>query len=324
MTDKVAAIAIGRNEGDRFKRCLTSLTGKVDPIIYVDSGSTDGSVAAARAAGAHVVDLKIGADESFTAARARNAGLLALKEISPDGRFVQFLDGDCELQDGWIDTALSALCADPGLAAVCGRRREKFPEASVWNRMIDEEWATPIGTAIACGGDAMMRREALDDVDGYDASLIAGEEPEMCYRMRHHAKAWRIERLDAEMTLHDADLHSIAKVWKRAERAGHAYAESAALHGHEPEGFRVAETRRAMLWGGVFLALLAAILVFWPWGLLGLGLLPLQVLRLTLSKGMPLDRAAYLTFGKLPEAIGVFSFWWGRLRGRRRGNIFYK
>lgn len=318
----VPAIVIGKNEGDRFLACLASLKGKVDPIIYVDSGSTDGSVEAARAAGAHVVTLDMSVP--FTAARARNAGLAALAEIDPDGAFVQFLDGDCELREGWIATGLAALEADPELAVVCGRRREKFPKATVWNQLIDYEWDTPVGAALACGGDALMRRAALDDVGGYDGNKIAGEEPEMCYRMRHHPKAWKIARLEAEMTLHDAALHRIGQVWKRAERAGYAYAENAAMHGAGPERFKVRETRRALIWGGLVVATLLLLVLVPPLGLLFLLIWPLQVARLRFQKGYPWDRAMFFTASKLAEAKGVLSFHWHRLNGTRRGLIDYK
>ncbi len=320
MTPDVAAIAIGRNEGDRLVRCLASLTGRAAPVIYVDSGSTDGSLDAARTAGAEVVELDM--SRPFTAARARNAGLARLEEIAPGGAFVQFLDGDCELQPDWIATARAALEAEPELAVVCGRRRERFPEASVFNRMIDDEWDTPIGEAIACGGDALMRRAALAEVGGYRDSLIAGEEPEMCFRMR--AKGWRIARIDAEMTLHDAALTRIGQWWQRARRAGHAFAEGAALHGAGDERFRVRETRRALLWGAALPLLTLASLAVSPWlTLLLLLVWPAQVLRLNL-RGMPWHRAFFLTFGKLPEAQGALGFHWGRLTGRRRGLIEYK
>lgn len=47
----VDAIVIGRNEGQRLIDCLGSLLGQVRRVIYVDSGSSDGSVEAARARG---------------------------------------------------------------------------------------------------------------------------------------------------------------------------------------------------------------------------------------------------------------------------------
>ena len=316
----VAAIAIGRNEGDRLVRCFASLGGQVSPVIYVDSGSTDGSVDAARAAGAEVVELDMSVP--FTAARARNAGLARLAEIDPEGAFVQFLDGDCILDAGWIHTAREAIDAAADIAVVCGRRREIAPEISVYNRLIDGEWDTPIGEARACGGDALMRRAALDQVEGYRESLIAGEEPEMCFRMR--GQGWRILRIDAEMTRHDAAVTRLGQWWQRSRRAGHAYAEGAALHGASRERYRVAETRRAVIWGlGVPLAALLGAAFLSPWALVLLLAWPAQVVRLA-AKGQPVSHAFFLTFGKLPEAQGVLAYWWGRLSGKRRGLIEYK
>ena len=150
----VAAIAIGRNEGARLVKCLASLTRECAPVIYVDSGSTDGSVEAARAAGAEVVELDLSIP--FTAARARNAGLNLLNSLDSDRDYVQFIDGDCELRDGWITAAQAAIEAEDRIAVVCGRRRERFPEASRWNKLTDVEWDTAIGEAKACGGDALM------------------------------------------------------------------------------------------------------------------------------------------------------------------------
>lgn len=315
----IAAIAIGRNEGERLKACLASLHGKVDPIIYVDSGSTDGSVEAAQAAGAKVVALDM--TQPFTAARARNAGLAQLCEIDPDGLYVQFLDGDCALRTGWIEAALAEMETEPRRAVVCGRRRERFPEASVWNQLTDDEWDTPIGEAIACGGDALMRRAALYAVGGFRDDLIAGEEPELCFRLR--AAGWTIARIEAEMTWHDAALTKLSQWWKRNTRAGHAYAESAALHGASPERFRMAQTRRAVLWGIAvpLVALLGCVIT--PWTLLLLLAYPAQVLRL-MAREFPLYRAFFLTFGRFPEAQGVVEYALARLRGQKRGLIEYK
>lgn len=317
----IGAIAIGRNEGDRLVRCLASLKAAgAAPIVYVDSGSTDGSLEAAKKADADVVSLDMSIP--FTAARARNEGLARLETLDPNGTMVQFVDGDCELRDGWLAQAQAALMADPGLAVVCGRRRERFPDATLWNRLIDYEWDSPLGEAAACGGDALMRRAALDDVGGYRNDLIAGEEPEMCFRMR--AKGWRILRIDAEMTWHDAEITRFGQWWKRNKRAGHAFAENATLHGKSEERFRVAQTRSLLIWGAALplVALLGTLLIS-PWMLLLLLALPLQALRMSL-RGMPLDRAWFIAIGKLPEAQGALGFFWGRLINKQSAIIEYK
>ena len=166
----VAAVAIGRNEGDRLKRCLTSLIGQVARVIYVDSGSTDDSVAFARSLGVEVVELDMSVP--FTAARARNAGFAALMTDGPLPDHVQFVDGDCAVVEGWIDVALAHLEAHPELGLVTGWRSEIAPEASLYNAMCDVEWHRPAGPITACGGDMLVRRTAFESVDGLNPTLI--------------------------------------------------------------------------------------------------------------------------------------------------------
>lgn len=321
MTDRadIAAIVIGRNEGARLIACLDSLAGQVARVVYVDSGSTDGSRETAAARGAEVVTLDM--NRPFTAARARNAGLAQLMGRGTPPALVQFLDGDCSLQPGWLPTASAFLDANPAAAVACGRRRERFPEASVYNRLIDAEWDTPVGRARSCGGDALMRVAAVQEVGGFDPGLIAGEEPELCVRLR--AKGWEIWRLDAEMTLHDAALTRFGQWWQRTRRGGHAFAEGAMLHGAAPERHCVPELRRLILWGMALplATVLGALLT--PWALLLLMVWPAQVLRLR-RRGLPWFRAVFLTLSKLPEAQGALMYFWHRIIRTRARLIEYK
>lgn len=311
----IAAVVIGRNEGERLIRCLRSLQGQVQQLIYVDSGSTDGSTEAARRLGAEVVDLDL--TRPFTAARARNAGLAALRTGI---ELVQFVDGDCEVDPGWITRAAAFLQAHPRAAVVCGRRRERFPEASVYNRLCNAEWDTPIGEAKACGGDALMRVAAVYTAGGYRESLIAGEEPELCLRLRR--AGWQIWRLDAEMTLHDAQMTRFSQWWNRSRRAGHAFAEGAALHGAGPERHWVTETGRALLWGAVLPAAIAAAGLVSPDLLLAALIYPAQVLRL--SRRMGYEQALFSVLGKFAEGSGALEYYWRRWRGTARGILEYK
>jgi GT2 family glycosyltransferase len=344
----VAAVVIGRNEGARLIACLESLAPQVGRVVYVDSGSTDGSAEAAAARGAEVVALD--PCLPFTAARARNAGVARLEGAVPEEAepqkagpekagpekagpekagpeeaglppFVQFVDGDCTLAPGWIAAARAALAAEPDLAIVCGRRRERHPEASVWNRLADREWDTPVGEATACGGDALTRAAAFREVGGFDAGMIAGEEPELCVRLRQ--AGWRVRRIDAEMTTHDAGLTRFGQWWRRTRRAGYAYALGAHRHGAPPERHCVRELRRALLWGAAlpFAAALGALAS--PWALALLLAYPLQVVRLAWREG---DWAAafHLVIGKPAEALGVAAFLRDRLLGRAGRIIEYK
>ncbi len=312
----IAAVVIGRNEGERLTECLASLSGRVARIVYVDSGSTDGSIAAARAQGAEVVSLDL--TRPFTAARARNAGLALLD--AQQTPLVQLLDGDCALREGWLDAAREFLTDHPDAAVVCGRRRERFPQASAYNRMADREWDTPVGPALACGGDAMMRLAAAQGLCGYREDLIAGEEPELCLRLRR--AGWQVHRIDAEMTYHDAAMTRFAQWWTRSRRAGHAFAEGAALHGGPPDRHWVAETRRALIWGAVLPAIAVLGAVVTPWSLALLAALPAQIVRLTRRMGF--EAAFFTVLGKFPEAQGVLSFHLNRILGRKRGLLEYR
>lgn len=217
MPEPIGAVAIARNEGERLKYCLRSLVGVCARVVYVDSGSTDGSVEFARGLGVDVVELDM--KKPFSMARARNAGLTRIRELLPDAKRVQLVDGDCELVEDWIGKAQAWLDQHPGTVAVCGRRRERFPEKSVYNRLCNLEWNTPVGHAKSCGGDVLMRVDALVAAGGYNEALIAGEEPELCLRLRQAGGV--IDRIDAEMTRHDAAILTFHAWWKRTLRGGY-------------------------------------------------------------------------------------------------------
>lgn len=327
--DKVGVVAIGRNEGERLKRCLASAMREVDKVVYVDSGSVDGSVEYARSVGAEVVELDL--SRPFTAARARNEGVRRLVGKWPEVEYLQVVDGDCEFAEGWLGAAVEALEQDTRCAVVCGRRRERHPAQSVYNRLIDLEWDTPIGVARSCGGDAMFLRSVYERVGGYRESLIAGEEPELCVRIR--AEGWTVVRIDREMTLHDAAMTRFGQFWKRAKRAGHAYAEGAALHGSGPDRHGVRQTRSAIVWGLV-LPVAAMVLGWWSMGVSLLALLVLYALqvwrigRKELAKGRSGSDARLLAvatmLAKFAQVAGIGLYWRKRLAGQQSTLIEYK
>ncbi len=322
---QVAVVAIGRNEGERLRACLRSVVDTAALVVYVDSGSTDDSVAMARALGAEVLTLDLSVP--FTAARARNTGWRHVRQRAPEVSLVQFVDGDCAVVDGWLQRAADFLTSHPDVAAVCGRRRERHPEQSIYNQLCDMEWDAPVGEARACGGDVMMRIAAVEAVGGYRDSLIAGEEPELCVRLR--AAGWRVWRLADEMTAHDAAMTRISQWWKRSMRAGFTFAEGVHLHGAPPERHRVRESRRAWVWGlGIPLVAIVAAAVVGPWALLLLAFYPVQVLRLYFSFGGPPRlrawRALFLVLGKFAEACGQLKFLALRLSGAQARLIEYK
>lgn len=325
---RLGFVVIGRNEGERLRHCLASIPPNTT-VVYVDSGSTDGSLEWARAHGTAVVALDMATP--FTAARARNAGFRRLMQAAPNLIYVQFVDGDCELAPGWPGRAACYLDAQPQVCAVFGRRRERDPEQSIYNFLCDLEWDGPIGENKAFGGDVMLRSSALQAAGGYREDLIAGEEPELSVRLR--AGGWTIVRIDAEMTLHDAAMTRFAQWWRRYQRSGFAFAEGAALHGGAPERHWVWEARRAVLWGlAAPLAcatLTLASMPFGGWGALSWLIFPAQALRLFLRGGhRPASErgviALFQVLGRFPEAQGWLKYWSSRLKGRKPVLIEYK
>lgn len=332
--DGVGLVVIGRNEGERFRACLASLTDGL-LAVYVDSGSTDNSVAHAEAADIQVAHLSN--ESGFTAARARNLGWRTLLKTSPNLHFVQFIDGDCSLDSSWLGEALAAINQDDRTAVVFGRRRERYPERSFYNGQCDREWDVPIGEVLSCGGDAFVRVTALLEVGGYNDQLIAGEEPDLCLRMR--SLGWRIRRIKPEMTLHDAAILTVGCWWKRAKRAGHAYAEHVYIHGRSaiPDWTRALASM--LLWGlflpgTLIFGLLLGFVSTRIWFLLSLAvgvIYATQFLRLSrqskalgLSTQVACAEALHLIVAKFAHCAGAVTFLFNSIRGKRPVIMEYK
>jgi len=287
----VGFVIIGRNEGARLGLSIDSVLRQSSLAVYVDSGSTDDSVALAGARGLPVVELD--PTVPFTAARARNAGFAWLTSRHPELELVHFIDGDCELVRGWLDRALAAIRSDAGLAAVCGRRRERAPGASPYNRLCDHEWNTPVGLRETCGGDALFRVTPFRGVGGFREDLIAGEEPDLCHRIRR--QGWLIRRVDAEMTVHDAAMTRFAQWWQRNRRSGYATAEAFALRGEGNVRLRHAVASN-VIWA------MPPMWLLWP-------VLWARICR----RGGPLV-ASFITLGKIPHCQGQLQYWWRSMR----------
>jgi GT2 family glycosyltransferase len=275
-------VVIGRNEGERLRVCLDSMVSTTSRIVYVDSGSSDGSMEMAASKGIETVALDMGAP--FTAARARNKGFERLRVHWPEVAFVQFVDGDCEVIDGWLSAACAYLEANSRVACVCGRLRERFPERSVYNRLCDAEWARPAGETGACGGIAMMRAALFESVGGFRDDIAAGEEAELCSRLR--AAGGIVWRLATPMALHDAAIYRFGQWWIRTRRTGFGYMNSLASRlGND----RAADLRRVLRpWFWCVMLPLIAGLGFAFWGrppLLMLLAYPGQMMRNALAAG---------------------------------------
>jgi len=325
---KVGIVAIGRNEGERLKACLRSIELSQYPTVYVDSGSTDDSVSFAGSLGVEVVNLDLSIP--FTAARARNSGWNKLIELFPQVEYIQFIDGDCVIEEGWLTRAQEVLDSRPEVYAVCGRRRERYPQATMYNDFCDIEWDTPIGETKASGGDVMIRAVKLREINGYNPTVIAAEDDEVCLRLRK--LGGKILRIDAPMTIHDAAMTKFSQWWKRAVRCGYAYALGAHMHGAPPEKHFIAQRRRSLVWG-VAIPSIALGLVWPTYGIsIVLFLLyPVSAFRAiqhTRKRGKGKKSSFFYgiscVVAKFPEAWGIIRFTKDRLLKKRSAIIEYK
>jgi len=224
-------------------------------------------------------------------------------------RYVFFVDGDCEIVDGWIEKGFRFIEQRDDVAAVSGWRREKYPDSSIYNSLIDLEWQVPAGRTLSCGGDSLMRIADFRQANGFRGDLICGEEPELCHRLRK--LGWTIWCLGEPMTLHDAAILRIGQWFRRAVRTGYGFANGAALHGGR-ERMWVAECRRIWMWGFLFpLTILLLSVALSGWMMLLFLIYPLQVFRLFL-RGKHSRRHNWWTAVSL--VVCQFPAFWGQLK----------
>jgi cellulose synthase/poly-beta-1,6-N-acetylglucosamine synthase-like glycosyltransferase len=325
---RVAVVVIGRNEGERLRACLQSVLAMQHPaldLVYVDSASTDASVALAASLGARTIVLS----GPTTAARGRNAGWR-----STDAPYVLFLDGDTVLDPAFVSRNLDRF-ADPSIAGIAGDRRETRTDDSIYNAIFDLDWNAPAGDALYFGGDALVRRAALEAVGGYNERLIAGEEPDLCRRMRE--RGYRILHVAEPMTRHDLAMHHFRQYWRRSLRTGHAYAEVSSIYASTADPLWRRESRnniaRGLFWASaplVSIGLAAALRSWLPLAAFGVtaGALIARTARKLRRRQLPprllLAYSLHSHLQQVPILAGQLRYWTRRHAAQRASLIEYK
>ncbi len=328
--EHLAFVVIGRNEGDRLKTGLLAIQSLCPqaPIVYVDSGSDDDSVTFASSLKILIVELDMSVP--FTAARARNAGFEKLMQTHQELSYVQFMDGDCELLSGWVDVAITELEKNEKIGIVSGRRTERFPETSIYNELIDIEWNTPIGETLAVLGDMCVKVEVFQKIDGFDETIIAAEDDDFCLRAKN--AGYKTYRLDAAMSMHDANIKHIFQWYQRAKRGGHGYANIYHLYGQAPLKYFQRQIKSVLFWGFLIPLVFLICLFFAPWmAVLILCIYVAFIAKTVLRRwmgGTPFKTSMYygiLIFtGKIPEFMGVVQYCKNHLLSRKHQLIEYK
>lgn len=304
-------------------------------VVYVDSGSTDESITFVSSKNIDFIELDMSVP--FCAARARNEGFRRLVKMHPEIRYVQFIDGDCEIIGDWLQIATSTLQHNQELAIVAGWLRERFPENSIYNRLGDLEWNfSGIGYLDSVGGIFMIRREAFEAVGGFDPTVAAGEEPVLCKKLR--GKGWKIFKLDQDMAHHDLAMTRFGQWWKRMVRSGYGSMDVAKRF--NVENF-VRNNLRVRMWSiwlfflisaffasiffkagsGVFLITTIAIFLIFPAQFLRISI---KTWRKGHSLSVAIAYAYFICIAFLPQMIGQIMYFTDLLRNRSFRLVEYK
>jgi GT2 family glycosyltransferase len=304
----VCIVVIGRNEAKRLGRTLAAALRSGDPVIYVDSGSSDSSVAVARQLGVTCHELDPG--RPFSAARARNEGAEISVRAHPNVEYLQFVDGDSVLSETWLHTALTFMQSRPDVGVVFGALREANPEGSLYNRLCDYEWnPSAPGEVQSCGGNLCVRSDLFVRLQGFRSEMIDSEDNEFGIRVRKaEFKTWYIESL---MALHDAGMTRFGQWWRRMYRNGHGLGQLAVLHG-QSEPVRLIRSAKVLFWGLAFPAgVLIGTWMLGYWVLLLLALYPLQAVRSFLNTNRRRSDwiyAGFSTLAKVPVSFGIMKY----------------
>jgi len=316
----LGVVVIGRNEGERLKLCLQSVIKPKCKVVYVDSDSKDGSVEYADSLGVSVV--KLNDDKPINAAIARNAGFKQIMNEEPELELIHFIDADCELNTDWLEYALTVLTDDDKLSAVCGRLREKNVKQSIYTQLCDMSWYIEPGMIDSCGGIATIKVDIFKQFNGFNETLIAGEEPEFYSRVRE--KGYTVRCLDIAVGTHDCAMVSFKQWWMRTVKTGFGFANGSQW------GAWSKRQHSILLWVLLIPITILCGSIIESWLLTSALIYPIQILKIAIKstipysfKGKLLD-ASFCVFSKFPQFVGMVKYQVSRLSKEQSKNIEYK
>lgn len=183
----LSVVIIGRNEGDKIGKCILSVKECLFDyydyqIIYVDGNSTDNSIEFAKKYNVQVY--KITKCKYLTASLGRYIGA-----INSQKKYILFLDGDMQLQLGWIEIAIGYLETNSIYSGVIGIRDDNYiqngkivgSKENVYDIHVLKE-------AEHFGGAILFRKSDLLQVGNYTPQIVANEEAELHSRLKKYDK----------------------------------------------------------------------------------------------------------------------------------------
>lgn len=300
---KVSIVVIGFNEAKNLYKTFQAIASMNYPqdkleIIYVDSGSTDGSVELSR----QYVDKFFVEAIHPTPARNRNRGLIEAKYD-----IVHFVDGDVIIDKEYLRNAVS-LFIEKDVHAVVGQLDEQRPNvynkmASLSNALLKEGYTHLTATG------ATYLKSALLSINGYDERISRGEEIEIGGRF--NKAGFKVWCTNNKMGSHNFDITNLWQYVKRYEANARSSVRIALMRG-DSKYFTSAKhlIQRQTIKGSLFVMFLLVTLYFesvWP---LILFLLVAWMLR---NRGFfmkSFKRAPFLVMARSVIDLLFFWMWW--------------
>lgn len=316
---QIDVVVIGLNVQQFLSHSLQSVIDSNYPkdklnILYVDSSSSDNSVDIANNF-KEVKTLFLG-DTSPSSAKARNMGF-----VYGNAEYVQFLDADSCLKKNWLKLAVNTI-QQKDIGAVLGILQERYPQKNIFHKIAAMEWniskglngfSNATGLTSSFGGNVLVRRSAVKNAGLYNTKLLAGEDPELSYRMRR--VGWKIIKINTIMASHDIATDNWNQYLKRAMRSGWAYFSISRMYMKSKEKFYLREVFRIV--GFVLFPVLFTILgfIFHPVIILLAALLafrhlitfPRFIKKYNMAPNRALLYSAHIAFVVYPQFAGVIK-----------------
>lgn len=230
---KVAAIILNWNRPQETVACCRALANQTHrplQIWVVDNGSTVPAPAELKNELGAISLLRLEENRGF--AGGVNAGLKSAREAGSFD-FVWLVNNDVLCAPTVLGDLLQAIQADPRLAAVSSEmseggvpdrpQRRVFPGKKLRPPFyIPVTARSPAETDYLCGACLLIRREALNDVGGFDERyFFFFEDADWCFRARR--RGWKLAGVSIPGIFHagSATIGALSRLQAAYYRAGH-------------------------------------------------------------------------------------------------------
>lgn len=202
MKQKVSIVVIGRNEEENIGKCLDAALAAGNQIggaeiIFVDSASTDDTVAIVQSYGIRVLSLK--PDWKLTPAAGRFVG-----SHYTQGDFILFVDADTLVYRDFLPAALEHFQNNPAVGGIDGRLDDTNEDGEILSD-VEERFEVVADVKWLRGPCCFYRREALDKAGSFNPHLAVEEEAELGLRLIKNG--WKLQIIPLPMACHTRCYH---------------------------------------------------------------------------------------------------------------------